>query len=67
MNSNRKLKLEGKLRQFKWNQEIVPELRLSGKWLAALGFKPGSSVNIKQKPNKLTITLVKQVKATEKY
>jgi toxic protein SymE len=37
----------------------VPEIRLQGKWLDALGFGKGKTVHIQQKKNKLTITVAK--------
>ncbi|MCD8538345.1 MAG: type I toxin-antitoxin system SymE family toxin [Leadbetterella sp.] len=35
-----------------------PEIRLTGKWLEACGFKIGHHVEIATRKNKLTITLV---------
>ena len=35
-----------------------PEIRLTGKWLEAFGFKIGHHVEIATRKNKLTITLI---------
>lgn len=56
----RKLKIYQKFRSRTWDQTTVPEIRLEGKWLEALGFEEGKEINVKQQKNKLTITLVKK-------
>ena len=40
----------------------MPEIRLEGKWLEALGFKQGQTVKIKQQKNKSTNTVVNEQK-----
>ena len=43
----RTIKLQGKYRRKnQWEEEIVPELRINGHWLAAAGFKAGVQVTI---------------------
>lgn len=54
----RKLKIHTKYRTRKYDETKIPEIRLEGKWLEALGFKQGQTVKIKQQKNKLTITVV---------
>ena len=38
---------------------IVPEIRLSGKWLQQIGFNSGETVCVKHEQNKITITTVR--------
>ncbi|WP_421751669.1 SymE family type I addiction module toxin [Croceimicrobium sp.] len=56
----KKLKVHRKHRSRRWDYITVPEIRLEGKWLADLGFMEGDIVEVKQQPNKLTITLSKK-------
>lgn len=58
----RKLKIHTKYRTRKYDETKIPEIRLEGKWLEALGFKQGQTVKIKQQKNKLTITVVNEQK-----
>ncbi len=58
MSQFRKLKILTKYRTRKYDETKIPEIRLEGKWLEALGFKQGQTVKIKQQKNKLTITVV---------
>lgn len=60
MSQFRKLKIYQKFRSRTWDQTTVPEIRLEGKWLQALGFEEGKEINVKQQKNKLTITLVEK-------
>jgi len=57
MKPYRKLKVYAKFRTRTWDITIVPEIRLTGKWLDRLGFKEGKEIQIQQQKNKLTITL----------
>lgn len=59
MKSNRKIKIQPKYIMRKYDQTIVPELLLKGKWLEEAGFKAGHTVQVEQKKNKLVITLLK--------
>jgi len=57
-NKSRKLKIYQKHQPRDWNKyAVVPEIRLAGKWLRALGFEIGKDIEVKQQKNKLTITL----------
>jgi len=58
MNPFRKLKIYRKFRARTWDHTTVPEIRLEGKWLEALGFEEGKEIKIKQQKRKLTITLI---------
>ena len=40
------LKIQPKYRTNRWGTSIVPELKLSGKWLEDLGFKKESRVEV---------------------
>ncbi|WP_299216662.1 SymE family type I addiction module toxin [uncultured Dokdonia sp.] len=60
MKTFRKLKIYQKFRSRTWDHTTVPEIRLEGKWLQALGFEEGKEINVKQQRNKLTITLVEK-------
>ena len=53
----RKLKIHTKYRTRKYDETEIPEIRLEGKWLEALGFKQGQTISIKQQKKKLTITI----------
>lgn len=54
---NRKLTVYGKFRKRRWDNSVVPEIKLSVKWLEKLGFKEGDRVNIEIEQNKLIVTL----------
>jgi hypothetical protein len=57
---SKQVKLQPKHRQLAWgNQKIVPELKLSGAWLEAAGFRAGEKVNIAIQDNQLIITTIK--------
>ncbi|MCP1996077.1 SymE family type I addiction module toxin [Flavobacterium sp. HSC-61S13] len=43
-----------------WPPVFFPEIRLCGKWLQELGFKPGQTIKIIHKKSKITITIEKQ-------
>lgn len=51
----KEVKLQGKHRQGTYGSKIIPELKLSGIWLEAAGFKAGSRVNITIEENRLII------------
>ncbi|MGF1670611.1 MAG: SymE family type I addiction module toxin [Balneolaceae bacterium] len=56
MATTRRIKLQPKLRAAAWGKRnIVPELRMSGHWLARHGFAAGSQVQIIVKQNQLII------------
>lgn len=57
MSEFRKLKIHTKYQTRKFGETKIPEIRLEGKWLEALGFKQGQIVKIKQQSKKLTITI----------
>ena len=58
MSPFRKLKIYRKFRSRTWDNTTVPEIRLEGKWLEALGFEEGKEIKIKQQKRKLTITVI---------
>jgi toxic protein SymE len=62
MSEFRKLKIHTKYQNRKFGETKIPEIRLEGKWLEALGFKQGQTVEIRQQKNKLTITVVNEQK-----
>lgn len=51
----KEVKLQGKHRQGVYGSKIIPELKLSGVWLEAVGFKAGSRVSITIEENQLII------------
>lgn len=59
MKGFRKLKIYTKFRSRTYDNILIPEIRLEGKWLEKLGFKQGETVCIEQKKNKLIITIDK--------
>ncbi|WP_422106799.1 SymE family type I addiction module toxin [Winogradskyella sp.] len=58
----RKLKIYQKHQAREWNYVRVPEIRLEGRWLKALGFEIGKEIEVKQQKHKLTITLSEKKK-----
>ena len=61
MKTNRKIKLHRKHRRLDYGRRymIVPELRISGIWLASAGFEAGRVVNIEVSENRLIIKMSK--------
>jgi toxic protein SymE len=59
MMNSRKIKIHTRYQKSNRQMITVPEIRLQGKWLDALGFGKGKTVHIQQKKNKLTITVAK--------
>ncbi|PCJ97585.1 MAG: hypothetical protein COA50_03855 [Flavobacteriaceae bacterium] len=55
MGQYRTLKIAQKFRKRAWDTTPVPEIKLQGKWLAALGFRIGDEVVVTEEENKLTI------------
>lgn len=53
--ATRRLKIQPKYRSMAYGSKIIPELKLSGVWLEAIGFKAGSRVSITIEENQLTI------------
>ncbi|WP_294197666.1 SymE family type I addiction module toxin [uncultured Chryseobacterium sp.] len=45
-----------------WRPNILPEIRLCGKWLQEIGFEQGNTIKVQQRKNKITITLDPQEK-----
>lgn len=43
---SKKVKLQPKYRQLAYRVKIVPELKISGVWLEALGFEAGQMVSV---------------------
>lgn len=53
----KKIKIQPKYRKRTWDEIIVPEIKIEGKWLEESGFEYGKYVSVNVQPNKLTITL----------
>ena len=53
----RKIKIQPKHRKRTYDEIIIPEIKMEGKWLKDLGFEEGKYVSINIQENKLTITL----------
>lgn len=49
------LKIQPRYRKGAYSSKIIPELKLSGVWLEAVGFKAGQTVTILVEQNQLTI------------
>ena len=43
-------------RPLRWETQLVPFLRMSGKWLNAAGFTPGKKVNVRIENGELILT-----------
>jgi hypothetical protein len=54
-NRERRLKLQAKYRNMTYSMKTVPELKLSGVWLEAVGFRAGGYVSILIEENQLII------------
>jgi hypothetical protein len=52
------LKVRGKHVSRIQGEEIVPEIRISGKWLLELGIKPGSTIQIHIECNEIIIKAI---------
>ena len=50
---SRKLTVYGKTKQF---NQTIPQIRLEGQWLNALGFSAGDKIQLDCGENKITIT-----------
>ncbi len=55
----KQVKLQPKYRELAYSRKVVPELKVSGIWLEAAGFKAGEKVNIAIQENQLIITAIK--------
>jgi len=53
--------------QHRKNQCVVPNIRLNGKWLEALGFVPGQKLRVVSNDTTITITPQGENKAVESY
>jgi len=53
----KKIKIQPKHRKRTWDQIVVPEIKMEGKWLKDSGFEQGKYVSVDIQQNKLTITL----------
>jgi len=55
----KQVKLQPRYRELAYSRKIVPELKVSGVWLEAAGFKAGEKVNITVSEEQLIITAIK--------
>lgn len=53
----KKIKILPKHRKRAWDEIVVPEIKMEGKWLKDSGFEQGKYVSVEIQQNKLTITL----------
>ncbi len=51
--------LQPKYRELAYSRKMVPELKVSGVWLEAAGFRAGEKVSISVSEDKLIITTIK--------
>ncbi len=61
----RKLKVTTLYRVYGRRESRVPYIRISGKWLAALGFNRDQHVVVQGEPGQLTITVLERAHASE--
>jgi len=64
-NDHKQVKLQSKYRALTYGSKTVPELKVSGVWLEAAGFKVGEQVTIIVRENELTITAIKLLNSHE--
>lgn len=57
--NQRTIKISGKYQARAHEEIIVPEIKLSGKWLKESGFSSGRQVAVQVEKDRLVITLVK--------
>ncbi|SDL21132.1 SymE family type I addiction module toxin [Siphonobacter aquaeclarae] len=63
MYPSRKLKVQENIlftRSIPSRRVDLPHIRLTGKWLAECGFKPGQVIEVRPEANKLTIVLAEE-------
>ena len=53
----KKIKIQPKHRKRTYDEIIIPEIRIEGKWLKDSGFEEGRYVSVEVELNKLIITL----------
>lgn len=53
----KKIKIQPKHRKRTWDEIVVPEIKMEGKWLKDSGFESGKYVSVYVQANKLIITL----------
>ncbi|TMU54970.1 SymE family type I addiction module toxin [Flagellimonas algicola] len=58
----KKIKIQPKHRKRTYDEIIIPEIRMEGKWLEALGFRLGEYVQVEWVQDKLVITPIKDEK-----
>lgn len=61
----RKLKVTTLYRVYGRRESRVPYIRISGKWLAALGFNRDQHIVVKGEPGQLTITVLERGHASK--
>jgi len=61
----KKIKIQPKYRERTYDQIIVPEIKMEGKWLEKLGFKLGRHIQVEWKQKKLIITPIENEKKIE--
>ncbi|MBA3900780.1 MAG: type I addiction module toxin, SymE family [Bacteroidetes bacterium] len=54
----KQVKLQPKYRELAYSRKVVPELKVSGVWLEAAGFRAGEKVTITIQENQLIITTI---------
>lgn len=55
----RKKKVYAKFHKRRYDLQLVPEIRLEGKWLEKLGFVQGVEIVIQQEQNRLVIMVLR--------
>ncbi|WP_420401533.1 SymE family type I addiction module toxin [Flagellimonas sp.] len=63
----KKIKIQPKHRKRTYDQIIIPEIRIEGKWLEALGFRLGEYVQVEWVQDKLVITPIKDEKKSSTF
>ncbi|MET0637777.1 MAG: SymE family type I addiction module toxin [Chitinophagaceae bacterium] len=65
MKNPRKIMVYSKSVQRRYDSCVIPDIRLNGKWLEALGFTIGKSIEIFAEQKKMVITICDDQPVTE--
>ena len=56
----KKIKIQPKQRKRAYDEIWIPEIKMEGKWLEKLGFRPGEHIKVEWKRKKMIITRIEE-------